>query len=103
MELDTPVKRYLGNFHVADPDATETITLRHLLSHTSGLISDSSFNPDDPYDEEGAIGRYVDRCFLTPQTHKHVGNKFSYSNAAYVIAGRVVEVVSGMSWFRGYR
>jgi CubicO group peptidase (beta-lactamase class C family) len=98
IELDRPVKHYLRRFHVADTQASESITLRHLLSHTSGLISDSSYSPDDPYDEENAIARYVDRCFLLPQAHHKIGRAFSYSNAAYVIAGRVVEMVTGLTW-----
>jgi CubicO group peptidase (beta-lactamase class C family) len=98
VDLDRPVKRYLPNFHVADPQGTETITLRHLLSHTSGLVSDYSFRYEDADDGGNAIARYVDRCFLLPQVHKDIGKRFSYSNAAHVIAGRVVEVVSGVSW-----
>jgi CubicO group peptidase (beta-lactamase class C family) len=100
VELDKLVKEYLQGFHVADPHATETITARHLLCHSSGLISDPTLDPDDPYDEEGAIERYVDRCFLLPQSHRQIGKMFSYSNAAYVMLGRVVELVSGFSWWR---
>ena len=37
IELDAPVQRYLPWFRVADPVASARITVRHLLSHTSGL------------------------------------------------------------------
>src|SRR5215212_2650030 len=37
LELDAPIQRYLPWFHVADPDASARITIRHLLNHTSGL------------------------------------------------------------------
>jgi CubicO group peptidase (beta-lactamase class C family) len=96
IDLDKTVKFYLPNFHVADPEATERITVRHLLSHSSGLASDA-FSPDE-YEEGNAIARYVDRCFLLPQVHKAFGQKFSYSNAGYVIAGRIIEVVSQLPW-----
>src|SRR5690242_9307862 len=67
LELDKPVRHYLPSFQVSDADATETLTLRHLLSHTSGLVSDFPFRHDDAYEEGSAIARYVDRCFLLPQ------------------------------------
>jgi CubicO group peptidase (beta-lactamase class C family) len=36
--LDAPVQRYLPWFRVADPAASAQITLRHLLTHTSGQL-----------------------------------------------------------------
>jgi CubicO group peptidase (beta-lactamase class C family) len=69
-----------------------------LLSHTGGLASDPSFSPQDTDEYVNAIARYVDRCFLLPQVHEQLGQRFSYSNAGYVIAGRLVEVVSAVSW-----
>jgi CubicO group peptidase (beta-lactamase class C family) len=41
LELDAPVQRYLPWLRVADPDASARITVRHLLSHTSGLSEPS--------------------------------------------------------------
>src|SRR5919199_3951527 len=35
--LDAPVQRYLPTFRVADPVASQQITVRHLLTHTSGI------------------------------------------------------------------
>lgn len=97
IELDRPVREYLPAFHVADPGATERITVRNLLSHTSGLVSDLYVGGEDA-DGSNLIERYVDQCFLLPQVHRDFGKRFSYSNAGYVIAGRIVEVATGMSW-----
>jgi CubicO group peptidase (beta-lactamase class C family) len=98
IDLDRPIKQYLQDFHVLDPAATQAITCRQLLSHTSGLASDPSLSPSDTDEYLNPIARYVDRCFLLPQVHEDLGKRFSYSNAGYVIAGRLAEVVSGMSW-----
>jgi CubicO group peptidase (beta-lactamase class C family) len=98
IDLDRPIKHYLADFHVLDPEATQTITARHLLSHTSGLESDASFHQDDTDEYVNPIARYVDRCFLLPQVHRRIGAAFSYSNAGYVIAGRLIEVIAGLSW-----
>lgn len=96
VELDKPIKHYIRDFAIADPEATELITVRQLLNHTSGMASD--FFPDDIHDASNPIARYVDRCNLLPSVHP-VGECYSYSNAAFTMAGRLVEIVTGGTWF----
>ena len=97
IDLDNPVKHYLRDFQVADPKTTAYITVRELLNHTSGIAGD--FFPDDNGHEGNLIARYVDRCTLLPQVHPR-GDRYSYCNSAFVIAGRIVEVVRGISWYQ---
>lgn len=94
IELDTPVKSYLRDFRVADSAATEQITVRQLLNHSNGISGD--YFPEDE-DWDNAIARYIDRINLLPLVHKP-GQGFSYSNAGYVVAGRIIEVVTGTLW-----
>jgi CubicO group peptidase (beta-lactamase class C family) len=93
LSLDTPVVRVLPEFAVADAAATAAITVRHLLSHTSGI--------DDMYAETGrgddCVARYVAKLRDLPQV-RPVGATFSYSNAGIVVAGRIVEVLTGQTW-----
>ena len=96
VELDAPVKTYLRRFQIADVEATHTITVRQLLNHTNGIAGD--YFPDDAHEEGPHIARYLDRCAQLPLVHP-VGEGFSYSNAAFAIAGHLVEVVSGMTWY----
>ena len=96
LALDAPVKQYLRRFQLANTQAAATITVRQLLNHTNGIAGD--FFPDDVREEGPHIARYVDRCAQLPLAHP-VGEGFSYSNAAYAIAGHLVEVVTGMSWY----
>lgn len=97
IDLDLPVKYYLSDFQIADELATQTITVRQLLNHTSGMAGD--FFPDDNYHQGNLIARYMDRCTLLPVIHP-VGEMYSYSNSAFVVAGRLIEVVSGKSWYQ---
>jgi CubicO group peptidase (beta-lactamase class C family) len=97
VELDAPVKRYVRDFQIADPEATQTITVRQLLNHTSGMAGD--YFPDDNGHQGNLIARFVDRCNLLPLVHP-VGAMYSYSNSAFAIAGRLVEVVRGISWYQ---
>jgi CubicO group peptidase (beta-lactamase class C family) len=85
------------DFLIADGEATRAITVRQLLNHTSGMAGD--FFPDDQGAEGNLIARYVDRCNLLPLVHP-VGELYSYSNSAFVVAGRLVEIVRGMSWYQ---
>ena len=96
VDLDTPVVHYLRDFMIADAEATRVITVRQLLNHTSGIAGD--YFPDDHGHEGNLIARYIDRCSLLPLVHP-VGEMYSYSNAAFCVAGRLIEVVRGMSWY----
>ena len=100
IDLDNPVRQYLSDFQIADDHASNTITVRQLLNHTSGIEGD--FFPDDEGHQGNLIARYVDRCSLLPLMHR-VGEKISYSNASFVIAGRLVEVVRGISWYQAMK
>ena len=96
VKLDNPVKQYIRDFAIDDHDAAESITVRQLINHTSGISSD--FFPNDCHQTGNPIARFVDRCNLLPLVHP-VGECYSYSNAAFAMAGRLVEVVTGGTWF----
>ena len=92
LTLDDPVGKYL-------PELTRAheVTIRMLLSHTSGY---QDYWPED----------YVMTSMTVPTTAQHIldvwgkrpldfdpGTRWQYSNTNYVIAGRIVEQLSGMS------
>ncbi|MEV6977383.1 serine hydrolase domain-containing protein, partial [Kitasatospora sp. NPDC093806] len=91
LDLDEPVTDQL-------PEAglESKATLRQLLSHTGGLaanLPEEDGHPDD-------LARWVAKSArrLTPVAEP--GAAFSYSNVGYVLAGRLVERTTGMSWAR---
>lgn len=96
IDLDRPVKHYLRDFAIADSVASAAITVRQLLNHSSGIAGD--FIPNDRHHSGNLIARYLDRCNRLPLVHP-VGQFYSYSNAAYGILGRLIEVMTGGSWF----
>ena len=81
---------------MADRKATETITVGQLLNHTNGIAGD--YFVDDQNEDGPHIARFIDRCSQLPLVHP-VGDGFSYSNVGFAVAGRLIEVVTGMSWF----
>ncbi|HEV8637955.1 MAG TPA: serine hydrolase domain-containing protein [Chloroflexota bacterium] len=95
IELDAPVRRYLPEWRVADARATETATIRHLLTHTAGWLGDY-FGERDPGDDALAkyVARMVEECpQLTPP-----GELYSYCNAGFNLLGRVIEVITGRTF-----
>jgi CubicO group peptidase (beta-lactamase class C family) len=94
IELDAPVRRYLPGFRVADEDVSEAVTIRHLLTHTSGIDGDHFVDTGrgDDY-----LERYVETCAELPQVHP-LGATMSYCNTGYTILGRALEVVADTSW-----
>ncbi|WP_321491459.1 serine hydrolase domain-containing protein [uncultured Desulfobacter sp.] len=94
LTLDDPVKKYLPEFKIADPTASANVTIRHLLSHTSGI--DGDFFEEADYGREKLM-RFLDKCTLLPQAFP-MGKGFSYCNAGWIILGRMVEVITGRTW-----
>ena len=96
VDLDKPVKQYLRDFQLGDAHLSETITLAQLLDHSSGIPGD--YFGDPSYTQSNALVRYIDGCSLLGSVHPP-GERYSYSNAAYNIAGRLIEVVLGINWY----
>ncbi|MER6826050.1 serine hydrolase [Streptosporangium sp. NPDC000563] len=94
LTLDTPVAEVLPEFRVADPEVTKTVTIRHLLSHTSGIDGDLFL---DTGRGDDCVEKYVEACADLAQNHP-LGATQSYCNSGFVIAGRVVERLTGKVW-----
>ena len=94
LDLDTPVRHYLPDFRMADPDVTARVTTRHLLTHVGGWLGDYF---DDLGNGDDALALYVARMAELPQLTP-LGTVWSYNNAAFSLAGRVIEAVSGQTY-----
>jgi CubicO group peptidase (beta-lactamase class C family) len=96
VELETPIREYLPDFRLADPEAQRTITLRHLLSMTAGLDNGTYY---DYGRGDDALGRYVEALAAIPQIFAP-GSGFGYSNASTNVAGHTLARVMGQTWER---
>ena len=99
LELDAPIRRYLPDFEVQDARARDTVTVRHLLTHTSGFDGDHF---TDTGRGDDALAQYVAGCAELPQI-VDPGRIWSYSNSGYAILGRLVEVLSGVTFEQALR
>ena len=91
VELDAPIQRYLPEFALANAAAAAQITVRNLLTHTSGFEGDVFIATSEG---EDAVKLFVDALRDTDQLFPP-GEMFSYNNAAFCVLGRLVEVIRG--------
>ncbi len=94
--LEDPVVNHLPSFRLADSDATASVTIRHLLTHTSGIDAADDFT--DTGDEDDCLERYVDEVVAGSGLVHPIGVRWSYCNAGYSVLGRVVEVLRHQPW-----
>jgi CubicO group peptidase (beta-lactamase class C family) len=94
IDLDAPIRRYLPGLRLADDDVARRVTMRHLLTHTGGWEGDYF---DDLGLGDDALERMVDALVALPQV-RPLGEIWSYNNAGFYIAGRVIELVTGQTF-----
>jgi len=99
LDLDATLDSVLPELSLATPGATALITVRHLLSHCSGIDGDMF---DDFGRGADNVARYVAGCGRLQLIHPP-GATMSYCNAGFVIAGRIIETLTGGTWDRALR
>jgi CubicO group peptidase (beta-lactamase class C family) len=96
LEWDAPVIRYLPWFTMYDPYVTRELSVRDLLVHRSGLglgAGDLLWWPPSTYDRKEIARRLR---FIPPATSFR--SAYAYDNVLYLVAGEVIEAVSGQTW-----
>jgi CubicO group peptidase (beta-lactamase class C family) len=96
IEWDAPVVRYLPAFALADPYVTRELTVRDLLVHRSGLglgAGDLLWWPPSTYNRK----EIAQRLRFIPLTTSF-RTAYAYDNVLYLVAGELIEAVSGQSW-----
>jgi CubicO group peptidase (beta-lactamase class C family) len=91
LDLDAPVRRYLPELRLDDP-RIEQVTVRHLLTQTSGLVETEV--PLGEAVRSGTLEGYVG-ALSRGRMVGAPGRTFRYGNVNYEIAARLVEVVTG--------
>ena len=100
--LDDPVNAYLGDAAVKD-DPPGSVTIRHILDHTSGLSDEHGQNMHtivsvwDPH-RKGLIPQ--EELAAAMVTVEPAGETWRYNNTAYMLAGLLIEKISGVPYER---
>ena len=93
LTIDDPIRRWLPSL----PSAADAVTIRHLLTHTSGLIDYEDVIPD------GTTAQLHDADvlrLLESQDHTYFapGTDYRYSNSGYALLALIVERTSGQTF-----
>jgi len=99
LDLDAPVAEVLPELRLADPEVAKTVTMRHLLTHTSGIDGDVFI---DTGRGDDCVEKYVALLPDVRQNHP-IGATWSYCNSGFVLAGRVIEKLTGLTWDEALR
>ncbi|MEO3745105.1 serine hydrolase domain-containing protein [Plantactinospora sp. B5E13] len=98
VDLDSPARRYVPWLRLADEGVAARITVRQLLTHTTGLPQIMGGGLADRYDNApGGLTRLV-RDLASLRSTMPPGGRYQYSNANYAIAGVLVEEVTGQPY-----
>jgi CubicO group peptidase (beta-lactamase class C family) len=91
LALNAPVRQYLPDFRVADEAVSALVTVRHLVTHSAGwegdVFTNTGLNDD-------ALKIYVDQMAAIEQLAPP-DLIYSYNNAAFAVAGLLIETATG--------
>ncbi len=96
LRWDAPVIDYLPWFQMSDPYVTREMTIRDLLVHRSGLglgAGDLLWWPASTYNR-----REIARRLRYVPLETSFRSAYAYDNVLYLVAGEVIEAISGQSW-----
>ena len=94
LNLQAPARAYLPDFRVRDEEVAERVKVWHLLTHRAGWTGDVF---TDTGSGDDAAARYVDGMSDFAQLAP-LGQHFSYNNASFCVAGRIIEVLTGATY-----
>jgi CubicO group peptidase (beta-lactamase class C family) len=97
INLQDPITRFLPDY----PMKGKTITIEHLLTHTSGIKSYTAL-PDiigskESKEKAYRVNEIID-AFKNEPVDFEPGTDYLYNNSGYFLLGAIIEHVSGMTW-----
>jgi CubicO group peptidase (beta-lactamase class C family) len=91
LDWDTPLVEIDPDFELSDPDATKQVTIRHLLSMSSGIPDDA----EEEFDIENSTAEDVFTLVTETPLLGQPGEVFSYSNPSSALAGYMGVLAAG--------
>jgi len=105
LDLDAPIDDYLSRWHLPESEYDHNdVTIRRLLSHSSGLVDDLGYEGFEIEEEVQTIEASLIKAADSPYSEGIArigytpGSKYMYSGAGYTILQLIIEEVSGMSF-----
>ncbi len=94
LSVDDPLSKHMSDA----PEAWKDITIRHVLSHTSGIPSFTGFPNYRELEKNEYTAEKLVALFRDKPLDFQPGEKWNYSNSGFVLLGYLVEKISGQSY-----
>ena len=94
VDLDCDISKYINNLNIESRFKSKTITIRDLLMHRSGLISDEY----DYFTSTNKTSKDLIDVVNDNQLSNEPGTLYSYSNIGYGLLGYIIEQISKMDY-----
>ena len=95
LQLTDSVQQYIRDF----PSKGHTITIEHLLTHTSGIPDYMAIDHPDPYIERHDFTpAFIINHFKNAPLRFAPGTKYAYTNSGYTLLAYIIEKVSGQDY-----
>lgn len=94
INLDEKIKQYLPD----TPDAWKNVTVRNLLTHTSGIKSYTAIGTGFELTKRLKRDEFI-KALATYPLDFETGSRYSYSNSGYNLLGFIIEAASGKSYW----
>lgn len=105
LDLDAPIDQYLTRWHLPESEFdNEKVTIRRLLSHSSGLVDGMGYYGFAPDEEVQSIEQSLTKASDAPYSDGvakvgyEPGTEYQYSGAGYTILQLIIEEVTGQSF-----
>jgi CubicO group peptidase (beta-lactamase class C family) len=92
VDVRAPIRTYLPDFRVQDEDVSRRVSLWHLLTHTPGWEGQLVTEDRGAH----ALSHFASTIMPTLPQLAPPGVVWSYNNAGFTLAGRLIEVVTGL-------
>jgi len=94
LDLQDPITKFIPDY----PTKGKTITVHHLLNHTSGIKSYTDMASFMSNTRKDMTVDELTDVFKNEPMDFDPGTKFHYNNSGYILLGKIIEVVSGQSY-----
>ena len=94
LQLDDLISKHLDDLE--NTVLKDSVQIKHLLSHTSGLTS--YWDELDDADSQNIDQSHIYDLVKNDSISGSVGNKMMYSNSGYIILGKIIEEITGLTY-----
>jgi CubicO group peptidase (beta-lactamase class C family) len=94
LQIEDDITKYIPDY----PTHGKTITIHHLLNHTSGIKSYTSMESFMKQARTDMTPTELIDVFKNEPMDFDPGEKYQYNNSGYILLGHIIELVSGQSY-----